>query len=55
MAWHHHRSDMPTSPSAVLHHTDAILCTILHRTVCNAIATLDFQGSFNNYVDKKMR
>ena len=32
-AWHHHGSDTPTSPRAVLHHTDANLCTILHTTV----------------------
>ena len=31
--WHHHGSDTPTSPRAILHHTDAILCTILHTTV----------------------
>ena len=30
---HHHGSDTPTSPWAVLHHTDANLCTILHTTV----------------------
>ena len=30
---HHHWSDTPTSPRAVLHHTDANLCTILHTTV----------------------
>ena len=33
---HHHGSDMPTSPRAVLHHTDAFLCTILHTTVYHA-------------------
>ena len=27
---------MPTSPRAVLHHTDAFLCTILHTTVYHA-------------------
>ena len=32
--WHHHGSDTPTSPRAILHHTDAILCIILHTTVC---------------------
>ena len=32
--WHHHGSDTPTSPRAILHHTDAILCTFLHTTVC---------------------
>ena len=31
--WHHHGSDTHTSPRAVLHHTDANLCTILHTTV----------------------
>ena len=31
---HHRGSDTPTSPRAVLHHTDANLCTILHTTVC---------------------
>jgi hypothetical protein len=30
---HHHGSDTPTSPRAVLYHTDANLCTILHTTV----------------------
>ena len=30
---HHHGSDTLTSPRAVLHHTDANLCTILHTTV----------------------
>ena len=34
-AGYHHGSDTPTSPRAVLHHTDAILCTILHTTVSN--------------------
>ena len=33
MALHHHGSDMSTSARAVLHHTDANLCTILHTTV----------------------
>ena len=33
-AAHHHGSDTPTSPRAVLRHTDANLCTILHTTVC---------------------
>ena len=28
-----HGSDTPTSPRAILHHTDAILCTFLHTTV----------------------
>ena len=28
-----HGSDTPTSPRAVLHHTDAILCTFMHTTV----------------------
>jgi hypothetical protein len=32
-AWHHHGSDTPTSSRAILHHTDAILCTFLHTTV----------------------
>ena len=32
-AWHHHGSDTPTSPRAILHHTDAILYTFLHTTV----------------------
>ena len=31
-AWHHHGSDTPTSPRAILHHTDAILYTFLHTT-----------------------
>ena len=30
---HHHGSDTPTSSRAVLHQTDANLCTILHMTV----------------------
>ena len=33
MAAHHHGSDMSTSPRAVLYHTGANLCTILHTTV----------------------
>ena len=36
MAAHHHGSDMPTSPRAVLYHTGTNLCTILHTTVCIA-------------------
>ena len=32
-AGHHHGSDMSTSPRAVLYHTGANLCTILHTTV----------------------
>ena len=32
-AWHYHGSDTPTSPRAILHHTDPILCTFLHTTV----------------------
>ena len=28
-----HGSDTPTSPRAVLHHTEAILCTFMHTTV----------------------
>ena len=31
--WHHHGSDTPTSPRAILHHTDAILYTFLQTTV----------------------
>jgi hypothetical protein len=34
---HHHGSDTPTSPRAILHHTDAILCTILHTTVTKVL------------------
>ena len=29
----YHGSDTPTFPKAVLHHTDAILCTFMHTTV----------------------
>ena len=32
-AGHHHGSDTPTSPRAILHHTDPIGCTFLHTTV----------------------
>ena len=28
-----HWSDTPTSPRAILHHTDTILCTFMHTTV----------------------
>ena len=28
-----HGSDTPTSPRAILHHTDTILCTFMHTTV----------------------
>ena len=28
-----HGSDTPTSPRAVLHHKDTILCTFMHTTV----------------------
>ena len=35
-AWHHHGSDTPTPSRAILLHTDAILCTILHTTVMNS-------------------
>ena len=28
-----HGSDTPTSPSAISHHTDTILCTFMHTTV----------------------
>ena len=31
--WHHHGSDTPTSPRAVLLHTDQIFYTFLHTTV----------------------
>ena len=39
---HHHGSDTPISPRAVLHHTDATLCTILHTTVFEI--SLDLAG-----------
>ena len=45
MAAHHHGSDMPTSPRAVLYHTGANLCTILHTTVAALIA--GFKNFFN--------
>jgi hypothetical protein len=41
-AAHHHGSDTPTSPRAVLHHTDANLCTILHTTVYPKMLKTDF-------------
>ena len=28
-----HGSDTPTSPRAILHHTETILCTFMHTTV----------------------
>ena len=28
-----HGSDTPSSPRAILHHTDTILCTFMHTTV----------------------
>ena len=28
-----HGSDTPTSPRAILHHTESILCTFMHTTV----------------------
>ena len=32
--WHYHGSDMPTSPRAILLHTDQLhICTFLHTTV----------------------
>ena len=31
-----HGSDTPTSPRAVLHHTEAILCTFMHTTVASS-------------------
>ena len=42
-AWHHHGSDTPTSPRAILHHTDTILCTFMHTTVTVGL---------NNFVNK---
>ena len=33
--WHHHGSDMATSPRAILLHTDIFFYTFLHTTVCN--------------------
>ena len=32
-AWHHHGSDTPTSPRAILLHTDQFFYTILRTTV----------------------
>ena len=31
--WHHHGSDTPTSPRAILLHTDQFFYTFLHTTV----------------------
>ena len=39
---HHHGSDTPTSPRAVLHHTDANLCTILHTTVASNLNSEEY-------------
>ena len=36
-----HGSDTPTSPRAVLHHTEAILCTFMHTTVYEEILYLE--------------
>ena len=40
-----HGSDTPTSPRAVLHHTEAILCTFMHTTVCTPYV-IDAVGSW---------
>ena len=32
-----HGSDTPTSPRAILHHTDTILCTFMHTTVISVL------------------
>ena len=31
--WHHHGSDMPTSPGAILQHTDQFFYTFLYTTI----------------------
>ena len=51
--WHHHGSNTPTSPRAVLHHTDTNLCIILHTTVGPSFfykiwLTLKAKTSFSN-------
>ena len=40
--WHHHGSDTPTSPRAVLHHKDTILCTFMHTTVITQRSGTDY-------------
>ena len=42
-------SDTPTSPRAVLHHTEANLCTILHTTV-----TFSSDEKINSIQEKKI-
>ena len=55
--WHHHGSDTPTSPRAVLRHTDADLCTILHTTVITGgpLTVRQFVGPRKNCIDRKLR
>ena len=38
-----HGSDRPTSPRAILHHTDTILCTFMHTTVYVGIFPIVFK------------
>ena len=42
-----HGSDTPTSPGAILHHTDTILCTFMHTTVSEI-----FYQTYKNHVHK---
>ena len=44
-AWHHHGSDMPTSPRAILHHTDPNTPNISGGSV----ATIQSKMSFSSY------
>ena len=46
---HYHGSDTPTSPRAVLHHTDVNLCTILHTTVYKKSLEISISFFFKNY------
>ena len=39
---HHHGSDTPTSPRAILHHTDQFYVPFLHTTVSTYTHDRDF-------------
>ena len=48
-----HGSDTPTSPRAVLHHKDTILCTFMHTTILGQKFVKFFGGFLENLKNQK--
>jgi hypothetical protein len=50
-----HGSDTPTSPRAVLHHKDTILCTFMHTTVCRGKIPEKIWLNIKHFIKRKIK